>query len=407
MPSVADDGFHQKHTVGQARHSVQSQTGNVTPGATPQSQSSQWQPAAAIYHPAAHPQQNAHSSLGGSFMQQFGDTNIDDTFLMDADVGGTTSGYPLQTPPPTRDSTKRKPHQPRLPEFATPPTIRKRPAPRPTTAGIQQSPNTFNYAPEASPFAFSPLTFSPPTTVGFAQSGPVSAPVHTNHVFWDPASFSSFQPTFPTIAEDPFTATTPTAPQAVDFSSSNPVVHRYAASESFAAPPIPPHVRPQTAQPSTGPPMHSLPAGINPNVLRASQVAPGQTETFRAAATGSTPYATQKAALQRERSVRSKKGPGLQRSTTDLMLARSESPLKRQKSNAHPPLASFTTTPRRREVVLTVDERGNASTQVVGEPLPPGQYSFTTEEEGSDTDRDGSVSVSSDAQAAIRQIRHK
>lgn len=346
-------------------------------------------------------------------MQQFDSANIEDPFTSDHNLDPLTPGFPLQTPPPTRDA-RRKPHQPRLPDFATPPTIRKRPM---TSSGgceggpAVSSPDLFDYNTDASPFPFTPLQFSPPP--GFAPSGPTTAPAQHGRVFWDSQSFPNFEPTFPTIAEDPFSSTPAPAAQHFSFSSPVPLIHhQYAASESYPGPPLHSHMRPQTARPVTAAPMHSIPAGINPNVLRASQSFAGQTETFRAiaAAGPSSPYATQKAALQREKSARAKKSagrPSLRHANTDSTVSRSESPLKRQKSNPNPPMGTFATTPRRREVVLTVDEHGHASTMVIGDPLPPGSYSLAATDGEESEDVEGSVSASSDAQSAIKELRKK
>lgn len=345
-------------------------------------------------------------------MQQFDNANIEDQLLNDHNLEPSTPGFPLQTPPPTRDS-RRKPQQPRLPDFATPPTIRKRPmSSSGGGGGPAVSPDLFNYNTDASPFPFTPLQFSPPQ--GYPPPGePMTAPAQHGNVFWDAHSFPNFEPTFPTIAEDPFSSTPAPAAQHFSFSSPAPLMHhRYAASESYQGAPLHPHLRPQTARPMTAGPMHAIPAGINPNVLRASQSFTGQPETFRPiVAAPSTPYATQKAALQREKSARAKKAaarPSLRRANTDSTVSRSESPLKRQKSNANPPMGTFTATPRRREVVLTIDEHGHASTKVIGDPLPPGSYSLAaTDEEESDDGVEGSISVASDAQAAIKELRKK
>lgn len=373
---------------------------SMTPRTTPHAQSAPWK-------------EQLPGTVTGSFMQRFDDAHLSESFSNTADMPPATPAFPLRTPPPTRGSSKRKPQQPRFAEVSTPPTIRHAPPP-----SLSAAPGPSPYMSfDASPFPFSPLHFSPHAP-GFAPSGPVTAPAQQQHVFWDPNAYSSIEPAFSGFQEDPFVSQ-PAVSQSFNFSSPMPVNHRYAASESFPQPP--PIHRPQTARPSTALPMKSPPSVINPSMLYTNQSSflPSQRRQTVSEArplappTRTTPYATQKELLQREKAdkLRRTSGrPGLQRSATESQLiSRSESPLKRQKSNAHPPLSVSPTKPR--EVVLEIDEHGHASTKVVGEPLRPGRYSVSPlavqQEEDTEDDDVGSEKAVSDAGAAIRQIRKR
>lgn len=238
-------------------------------------------------------------------------------------MSSSTPAMQMQTPPPTRDaSTKRKPQQPRLPEFSTPPTIRRMSAPHDAWSNTPLPSDHMTFA-EMSPFAYTPLQFSPfvPAT-GFAPSGPMTAPAYTNQsVFWEPNSNHTYDPTsFTSVDDDPFGPGFGSATNSFTFASSPPTQHRYSNSDNFLVQyPVPRDAtRPQTAIPAarnqqakqTYSSASSSQVGIDPSVLQGvagmntqdssftKQPPPGTAQSFRQ------PYQHQMESLQREKAER-------------------------------------------------------------------------------------------------------
>lgn len=104
--------------------------------------------------------------------------------------------FQIQTPPPTRDTAKRKPQQPQI-RFATPSTIKSRRQSAPGESWLKS--NIDHASLDSTPFQPS-LQFSPPESLSFSSPGPTTAPAHPQmNIFWDgntqsDFNFDSFQP---------------------------------------------------------------------------------------------------------------------------------------------------------------------------------------------------------------------
>ena len=81
----------------------------------------------------------------------------------------------MQTPPPTRDASKRKPHQPPI-RFTTPSTIKSRRQSAPTDPWLRTSLD--QSALDSTPYQAPWSQFSPPDSLPFSSPGPSAFPTH-------------------------------------------------------------------------------------------------------------------------------------------------------------------------------------------------------------------------------------
>ena len=367
-----------------------------------------------------------------SFLGQFNGTTIQDrSYTQGTMAQSITPSVQMQTPPPTRDaSSRRKLKQPKLVTAATASTIPSRRMSVPGNSWLKR-PSGVSHL-DASPFAYTPLQFSPPDPTQLFQtptSGSVTAPAYPQSgLFWDPNSnhelaFSSFS----TIAEDPFIS--PPQDAGTSFSDQLDMSSSSQHFSTFAIPvkPIPDFARPQSARPtdvkqpgicsdklsssfldtsgSVNPSLLYTASDLDHNPLSRSNSLPAGTMTD-----DRQPYQYQLESLKREKDLirsrripkqQSRPGPGpflansaldLERSLTDSRarqnqthipnlsqasnmseithglhqdyLPRNASPLKRQKSDARENRGRTGRSSTRKSVVLTVDAKGRAKTEI-------------------------------------------
>jgi len=367
-----------------------------------------------------------------SFLGQFNGTTIQDrSYTQGTMAQSITPSVQMQTPPPTRDaSSRRKPQQSKLVTAATASTIPSRRMSVPGNSWLKR-PSGVSHI-DASPFAYTPLQFSPSDPTQLLQtptSGSVTAPAYPQSgLFWDPNSnhelaFSSFS----TIADDPSNSPPQDAGTSfshhLDMSSSNQQL------STFAIPvkPTLDFARPQSARPAdvkrpgvcydkVSSSFLDTSGSVNPSLLyTASDIDHNLLSRSNSLPTGTMmddrqPYQYQIESLKREKELirsrrtpkkQSRPGPGpllansaldLQRSLTDIRarqnqthipnlsqtsnmseithglhqahLPRNASPLKKQKSDAREKGGRNGRSSARKSIVLTVDAKGRAKTEV-------------------------------------------
>ncbi|KAI9690391.1 MAG: hypothetical protein M1822_009353 [Bathelium mastoideum] len=347
-----------------------------------------------------------------------------------------------QTPPPTRDSSKRKSQQAYAAALSTP-TIVSRRTLAPNSTGI----NYANAAPlQQSPFTLGNLQFSP-DMYQFSNTGPATAPVYSQQrSMWDQADgLNSMNVDWSSTFEDPFSAPPQQHPNQMSWQN--------LGSSGNTGTSIPRSVKNSQVDSSwaerndTHSNFHSasktvqespVTTGVDPSLLMSfsdpnSNVTSGNKPVSPDAITssfpvsGRQPYEQQSQELKRDQdaeqarkarqqarnstitSSNTFKGnlrPGLGRAntvggfkssgrgtlSTGEQIARTSSPLKRQSQGS---LASIPERRKsqRRSVVLTVDENGRASTETKvftdnGSVEPRQKYPSLWDEDSSESDSD-------------------
>lgn len=119
----------------------------------------------------------------------------------------------MQTPPPTRDSSRRSLQQNTNNHFSTPATvIHRTPNQMATTEGL------FNQT----PFGFAATHFSP-DMMPFANAGPMTAPaMPQSRLFWDPSTDMTQMEVDMPLASDPFGVTQQNIEQSMNWQTYNP-----------------------------------------------------------------------------------------------------------------------------------------------------------------------------------------
>ncbi|KAK5164466.1 uncharacterized protein LTR77_009672 [Saxophila tyrrhenica] len=335
----------------------------------------------------------------------------------------------MQTPPPTRGTSARKPQQDQQIAFGTPSTIASRRFMTPQHAAVLHS-----NAPAAqqTPMQYPQLQFSP-DMYNFANPGPASAPVASQSTFLWAQAGSPMQPVPGNSLEDPF------APARFDAGwSMEGSQHSNAQAMSFDTPAMnsfpvqAPHPRPASATVAPGSnPLSSMAnhasMGVDPSLLYSSPIRPIVRSNSRTnmrhaedASIGRSASATHQRSdtLLSNTTTSSQLSSSLQRSNTAGTarpksmytsmsateaisrsgsfnhVTRTASPVKRL---GRPPLGSISEgKPRHRaSVILTIDENGRARTETTRAEESPTRsirerYPALFDSDSSDEDSDGS-----------------
>ncbi|KAK4631422.1 hypothetical protein CLAFUW4_03473 [Fulvia fulva] len=310
----------------------------------------------------------------------------------------------IQTPPPTRGSSVKKPTPSQFVAFGTPSTIASRrfASPQQVPAAIQPPQSQ-----QQMPMQFPHLQFSP-QVIQFANLGPQSAPIYPQtQIMWEQAPNPTMYSQQPRRLDDPFSPTTsgpmgwPT--QTMQTSAAQTVSFNTPAMSSF--PVQPPFERPASAAPvatsQQAPPIPAMTtASVDPSLVYSSPIRPvkssntkpnrppitapksetkrkdsgnaehKRTETTSSVDTVSTTSSTSKG-LRRSNTTGTARPPSapranssesLSRSSSTLQPPRTASPMKRV---GRLPLGSISESRRitpRASVILTIDESGRART---------------------------------------------
>ena len=344
--------------------------------------------------------QDPTPSLSNSFLDNFDSTNIHDSFNFDVNDGGDVmNSSQMQTPPPTRDASSRKKSRKPPIRFTTPATAFPRRSSTPASSWVKKHPEPQTLG--ESPQFITPLRFSAADSAPFPNfDGPATAPAEPHdNIFWDP----NFKPDngfgFPTIAEDPFDATSHGVSGNLNFDT--PPSMRHTRAVTGRGPPEQKmratsarSARPQTTQSFDASVMQTQSSpirpstGINPSQLwSANGPSTEQLRISNASSRkvndGGVPYQYHFEELKREkehqrrlRALRSERSSSrdssqnLRRSVTTSrartnsaasQIHRESSMLKRGRSDSQ---GSGAKKPARRAVMLTVDENGRAKTVV-------------------------------------------
>ena len=342
----------------------------------------------------------------------------------------------MQTPPPTRDPTKRKPQQPQI-RFATPSTIKSR---RQSMPGESWLKSTLDHVPlDSTPFQPGTLQFSPVDSLPFSSPGPATAPTHPQmNLFWDGNSHSDY-------GLDQFELGTGASSNPVlnpfDFS---PMPQKFRNDLPFSSPIKPSKNRLDESQSlssqsvtSSRAARHSVSGSsfVDPSMIwsenkrdpqsinisepaaRNPKMQPGQPYQFHVDELRREKEQTRG---RREAPTRPRTSllgssstgrPGLQRSFTDSKSRRSfnaatmsgdlgeitrglagthiprrSSPIKRQRLSGSFQASASTQSPARKSVVLEIDETGRAKTVVKAVTEPLQKHPETLLEDESDSD---------------------
>ena len=327
-----------------------------------------------------------------------------------------TSGFQIQTPPPTRDAAKRKPQQPPI-RFATPSTIKSRRQSAPGEAWLKT--NVDQIPLDSTPFQPS-IQFSPPDSLSFSSPGPATAPTHPQtNLFWDTNNQGAFD-------FDPFQQGTGDSGLGLNPFDLSPMPQKFRSNMPFSSP-----IRPLTTSTnklkasgtssfSSKSNRHSVSGSsfVNPSMVWSDGSQPTHGIQISGPAPRnpnaepSQPYQfhvdelkreKEQQRLRRESVSRSRASfqsagsggisrPSLQRSLTDSKarksfaasvsgdlgeitrglagthIPRHASPVKRKRLSGSFQASSNSSTPTRRSVVLEVDESGRAKTVVKNVP---------------------------------------
>lgn len=184
----------------------------------------------------------------------------------------------MQTPPPTRGTSVKKPQLVQNVAFGTPSTIASRRFMTPQQHVLQSNaPMT-----QQTPMQFPMLQLSPDMQQ-FGNMGPMTAPVHSQtHGFWDvqPSPVENFVQTPPVMLDDPFGLNAPHQQLSWTPNVATPQQQQGAqtmgfntpAMNSFAVQQV--HARPASAAPvpnhNAQPTQSQTPSGVNPSLLYSS-----------------------------------------------------------------------------------------------------------------------------------------
>ena len=345
----------------------------------------------------------------------------------------------MQTPPPTRDSSRRKAQQAYAAALNTPTTASRRAAiPDPANVNYAVPPQT-----QASPFATTNLHYSP-DIYQFSNTAPATAPVYGQpRAMWGHSdSLSTMNMDWSSTFDDPFAASSQQPANQMSWQDLSSPINAGTNVQHVALGPqtSPGWVGGNATQSNYAPTSKAVPespvtTGVNPSLLM-SFSGPGvdtassdqpvalNSASSSIATQGRQPYEQQSQELQRDRdaeqarkarqhtrnstssSFATSKGsarPGLGRANTvggfkgsgrgalsvGDQVARTSSPLKRQSQGS---LASIPERRKsqRRSVVLTVDENGRASTETKilndsHQPEPRQKYPSLWDDESSES----------------------
>lgn len=374
--------------------------------------------------PQTQPSSAQLSFPSHSFIEQFHGTHIGDG---GTGATVPTQPAQVQTPPPTRKTSARKKNQPSLViPIETPPTIISRRM-SDNDAWLKRTGQT-PAGTEATPFHYTPLQITPPPPMSFPNGPLTAPVYPHSQLFWDPNSAPDVAHVALTNTMDAqFMDNNQYGNVFYTYQGSLVSPQASAPAHGFVVPPLPKHIpsRPQSARPAESDHPATLPSTnlhlrqpstLDPSMLVTAHFADGDS-LIRPSSTVSTgsgenrqPYQYQLEALQREKEGRLRKAlrrpttldagaagsamPDLRRALTEIrakkgtslplsgpnpptrevtvsfapiseQVVRTGSPLKRQKStlqqqSAISPLKNVVT----KSVVLTIDEKGHARTEV-------------------------------------------